>query len=394
MSIRIDRRSSADSRQSRPNAALCEAFWPDPSSVLPRQAGQSFCAPRKANPDSTGNRTRPLPSAFRVDRGRASTGDVGPLAKVSRWCSSCDGRPQRAGLAKWFSESVRQHFDAGVSQTARRIACAIELLEYPYASAEDDPTSFLWTLRENWYEAQETTRYKISGGNDLLPKAFAAKLKEKIHYGSPVVRIEQDSNKVRAIAVQSGTHHTFEADRLICTVPFPALRRVEVQPPFSERKRKAIAELTYDPVTRVILQCRSRFWEKDGYNGFGIHPTFDQPGTRGLLVSYLLTGVGKRVGAMDPDRRTEFVSREMEKVYPGLLNHLEGCVSKVWPADPWAGGAGAEHSPGQLTTFCVGIERAEGRVHFAGEHTSGYPYWMQGALQSGLRAAEEVNEPR
>ena len=236
----------------------------------------------------------------------------------------------------------------------------------------------------------------------MLPKAFAAKLKEKIHYGSPVVRIEQDSNKVRAIALQSGTHHTFETDRLICTVPFPALRRVEVQPPFSERKRKAIAELTNDPVTRVILQCRSRFWEKDGYNGFGMsdlpqeifHPTFDQPGTRGLLVSDMLTDVGQRVGAMDADTRTEFVSHEMEKVHPGLLGQLEGCVSKVWPADPWAGGAGALHSPGQLTTLCIGIEQPEGRVHFAGEHTSTYPYWMQGALQSGLRAAKEVNEAR
>src|SRR5262249_47423546 len=52
---------------------------------------------------------------------------------------------------------------------------AIELLEYPYASAEDDPISFLWSLRDLWRALQETTRYKISGGNDLLPKAFAAK---------------------------------------------------------------------------------------------------------------------------------------------------------------------------------------------------------------------------
>jgi monoamine oxidase len=102
----------------------------------------------------------------------------------------------------------------------------------------------------------------------------------------------------------------------------------------------------------------------------------------------------QRVGAMDPEMRTEFASHEMEKVHPGLLDHLEGCVSKVWPADPWAGGAGAEHSPNQLTTSCVGIARPEGRVHFAGEHTSGHPYWMQGALQSGLRAAKEVSEAK
>jgi monoamine oxidase len=214
------------------------------------------------------------------------------------------------------------------------------------------------------------------------------------------VRIEQDANHVRAIAVQSGMHRTFEADRLICAVPFPPLRRVEVQPPFSERRRKAIAELRYDTVTRVILQCRSRFWEKEGCNGFGasdlpqevFHPTFDQPGTRGLLASYMLVGVGQRAGSMNPDARTTFVSQEMEKVHPGLLDNLEGCVTKVWPADPWAGGAGSEYSPGQLTTLCVGLERPEGRVHFAGEHISAWPYWMQGALQSGLRAAKEVHE--
>jgi monoamine oxidase len=277
---------------------------------------------------------------------------------------------------------------------------AIELLEYPFQSAEDDPVSFLWNLRDFWYASHSTTRYKIAGGNDLLPKAFAAKLRDKIHYGSVVGRIEQDSNKVRAIATQAGAHHTFEADRLICTMPFPVLRRVEIDPPFSELRRRAIAELQYDPITRVILQCRTRYWEKGGYNGFGIsdlpqeiwHPTHDQPGTRGLLVSYMFTSVGQRVGAMSEDKRLEFVSREMEKVHPGLLANLEGAVSKVWPADPWAGGGTSLHAPGQLTTICVGIERPEGRVHFAGEHTSKWPGWMQGALESGLRAAKEVHE--
>jgi len=106
----------------------------------------------------------------------------------------------------------------------------------------------------------------------------------------------------------------------------------------------------------------------------------------------MLVGVGQRVGAMDPDARTAFVSQEMEKVHPGLLDHLEGCVSKVWTADPWAGGAGTEHSLGQLNTLCMGLEQPEGQVHFAGEHISAWPYWMQGALQSGLRAAKEVHE--
>jgi monoamine oxidase len=97
---------------------------------------------------------------------------------------------------------------------------------------------------------------------------------------------------------------------------------------------------------------------------------------------------------MDADKRLEFVVNEMERVHPGLRDNLEGAVSKVWNADPWAGGPFVETTPGQLSTICVGIERPEGRVHFAGEHTSRWHGWMQGALQSGLRAAKEVNEAR
>ena len=34
--------------------------------------------------------------------------------------------------------------------------------------------------------------------------------------------------------------------------------------------------------------------------------------------------------------------------------------------------------------------RPEGRVHFAGEHTSAWAGWMEGAIDSGQRAAEEI----
>jgi monoamine oxidase len=310
------------------------------------------------------------------------------------------GDPSAPG---WPGASARKYDAVTMAEFLKEQGASrgvIELLEYPYASAEDDPVSLLWYLRDDWYALRETTRFKIDGGNDKLPKAFAEKLNGKIHYGSPVVRIEQDFKGVRAIAVRSGMHQTFEGDRLICAMPFPPLRQVEISPAFSEQRRKAIAELRYDSVTRVVLQCRSRFWENDGCNGFGVsdlpeeifHTTYDQPGPRGLLSAYMLTGIGQRAAAMDAESRISFVAHEMEKVHPGLLDNLEGRFAKVWPADRWAGGAGMESSPGQITSLCVGLEQPEDRVHFAGEHISAWPYWMQGALQSGLRAAKQVHE--
>lgn len=97
----------------------------------------------------------------------------------------------------------------------------------------------------------------------------------------------------------------------------------------------------------------------------------------------MLTGTGQRAAAMDPESRVAFAAQETEKVHPGLLDNLEGSFTKVWPADPWAGGAGSHPAPGQLTTLCAGLEQPEGRVHFAGEHLSAWPYWMQGALHPG-----------
>lgn len=277
---------------------------------------------------------------------------------------------------------------------------AIELLESPFITPENDRTSLLWLLGELFHMASETKRYKIRGGNDQLPKAFAQKLADKIHYGSQVARIERRSDAVRVSVLEAAKPAAVEADFAICCIPFPALRKVEVTPAFSEKKRQAIAELNYDSVTRVILQSRTRYWEKDGCNGFGTsdlpqeiwHPTFDQPGPRGLLLSYMFGPLARRVAAMNEAEQLAFAVENMDKAHPGLGPNLEGAVTKIWDTDPWAGGAYALPSVGQVTTLCADIAHPEGRVHFAGEHTSSLTGWMQGALESGLRAAREINE--
>ena len=275
---------------------------------------------------------------------------------------------------------------------------AIDLLSWPWATAQDDRSSFLWTIREIAYESQEKIRNKIVGGNDKLPHAFAATMKDAIHYGAPVVRLEQDDKGVRAIVKRGTSHETFAADRLLCTIPFPALRGIAAQPAFSAAKTRAIDELLYDRIVRATLQCRTRFWEKDGFNGFGHsdtpqqiwHFSHDQPGPRGLLVSYLSGGTGERVGDMEPEARESYLVEEMERAHPGLKQKYEGSFVHVWHKDPWQKGAIALPAPGQMTGICVGAEKPEGRIHFAGEHLSNFSGWMQGALESGLRAVREL----
>jgi monoamine oxidase len=260
--------------------------------------------------------------------------------------------------------------------------------------------SALWLLQALANEQTEKIKYKIRGGNDLLPLAFAKRLAEHIHYGAPVVRIARDAEGVRVGYRQHGTEHTAAAAYLICTLPFPVLRRLEVVPPFSPQKQRAIKELHYDSVTRAFVQVKERYWEASGANGFGLtddptemwHGTWDQPGRRSLLISYMHNGTARRVAAMGEDQRTQAVLDQINRVLPGLREHAEGVIMKIWDEDEWAGGAYALHKPGQMEALLSYAAQPEGRVYFAGEHVSSWPSWMQGALESGIRVAREIND--
>jgi len=246
--------------------------------------------------------------------------------------------------------------------------------------------------------------YRIRGGNDRLPRAFALRLADRIRYGCPVVRIERGQDaSFRVVWREAGGTQSGSADRVVVAVPFSLLRRIEVVPPFSEEKARAIAELSYGSATKVFLQTRTRFWAGEGLSGFGYTDLHDymqvwelghtQAGPRGLLVAYTKFSGAHELDRLDEERRVATAADAVAKVHPDLPRHLEGGRSKSWDEDPWARGAFAILRPGDVTRLEPHTARAEGGVHFAGEHTS--PWlggWMHSALESGERVAREINE--
>lgn len=244
---------------------------------------------------------------------------------------------------------------------------------------------------EKWYTFKE--------GNDHLPKAFAQRLGKRILYGTPVVRIEHNSRSVRAVFLQSGTPQTMTADYLICAIPFSTLKSVEIVPRFSPAKEGAIRELPYTSVARVFMQSRTRFWVDEGLSGeaatdLPIMLTFEatshQQGDRGILFSNTIGPQARRLTAMADSERIKFALRTAEQLFPGMTKNFEGGTSKCWDEDKWSRGAYAWFKPGQMTSLMPYIARPEGRIYFAGEHTSRWFGFMQGALESGVRAAGEI----
>jgi monoamine oxidase len=63
----------------------------------------------------------------------------------------------------------------------------------------------------------------------------------------------------------------------------------------------------------------------------------------------------------------------------------------VWDDDPWVRGGYAYFDPGFDPLWRAWLARPAGRIVFAGEHTSiKFQGYMNGAVESGLRAAAEI----
>ena len=197
---------------------------------------------------------------------------------------------------------------------------------------------------------------------------------------------------------QGGAVPVFEGRYLVCAIPFSILRRVEISPPLTPTKRAAIEVHPYEASTRVYVQTRRRSWEDEGWNGFAVtdlpdaisHPTFDLPGPRGILISNLSGHQARRADSLAPEARVAATVAHLDAVFPGLRAQVETSCSLSWDGEEWSRGAYSVLGRGQVRALYPHAAKPEGRVFFAGEHTSPWAAWMQGALASGERAAAEV----
>jgi monoamine oxidase len=263
-------------------------------------------------------------------------------------------------------------------------------------------SSFLELLRE------ETGRYytdmiEIVGGMDHLPRAFLPALRDRIRFGARMIAIEQAPESVTVHYQTAGGRFSVTGDELVVTVPFPVLRHVEVTPELSRGKQRAIRQLHYDASAKILLQFRNRFWEDvDGIFGGGtftdlpirvtFYPDHSAETGRGVvLASYTWSEDAQRWGSLSPTDRISQALENLSRIHPEAIESFEVGTSKMWHDDEFAGGAFALFEPGQQTLLHHLIVQPEGRIHFAGEHTSLAHAWIQGAIESGLRAAREIN---
>lgn len=209
-------------------------------------------------------------------------------------------------------------------------------------------------------------------------------------------------------------------DYVVCAIPYSTLREVEIKPYFSNLKMQAILEFNYTNSQKTLFMCNERFWEQDTdygrmVGGFSqtdlpIQSIFypgdhllcpdvsscspNEPGVLVATYNYHLNAT--RVGNMEESRRYELIKEEVEEVHGlprGFLDSIvEDHKTVVWDNQPNNRGAFAMALPGQKRLFAYEMLKPEfnQRIYFAGEHLSTKHGWMQGALYTGMEAANQL----
>jgi monoamine oxidase len=238
---------------------------------------------------------------------------------------------------------------------------------------------------------------KIRGGMSRLPQAFSEELVDKIFFQAPVESVVQDTDGV-VINTSDGQQHI--ADRVLCTAPLPVLNKISFTPNLSQEKLNAAnSDYNYLASSRVFVQTTSRFWENDGLNGWGNsslpeeiwQPSWDNTQTSGVLQSYLRGFAAEQFDLLSPAKQIESLVQRLAPAFTDLAEQTISTHVHSWADELWSGGAFAEPSASQEAALGGHVGRAEGRIHFAGEHASSFHAWIQGALESGIRAANEIH---
>ncbi|WP_433663949.1 FAD-dependent oxidoreductase [Nocardia sp. CA-128927] len=277
--------------------------------------------------------------------------------------------------------------------------------------------SVVFPLVDHTLIPSDATYWELAGGMASLTDALAGRLGPAILMGKRMTRLEQTDHGVRIWTTgetgdegsdgqPTGPAESFDADYAIVAIPLTAARFCTFDPPLSYDKRRAIIELHHDAATKVLLEFRSRFWEQGptGFRGgrcvtdapnrsihFPSHVADSDGGV--VLASYTFSDDAMRWDSLTEGERIHFALAGMRELFGARVDtEFTGVgITQSWVRARYALGEAAIPTPGQLHDHHIATRSVEGRTHFAGDHTSLNTAWIEGALESGVRAAVEVH---
>jgi len=304
-------------------------------------------------------------------------------------------RAQSEGLEKTFADLIKvTYLGMYGTESDKQNALNLLLLMDPYSKGL------------GIYGSSDEAK-RIKGGNSRmiegLAKAVQTDRDSEILMEHKLVSIKDNGTQFTLDFETPAGVKTFKAGRVLCSLPFTALREVGgIQDlDLSQEKKNAIAEMGYSTNAKFVVGFKERYWRRPGNK---VAPNYGavfsdqlvkelrdssngQKGNSGIIMNYLS---GKEGAVISPQLFNNTM-KHLESLYPGITATHDGKKNlQHWASEPFVKASyscqmvGHYGRMGGFESLC----ELNGRMFFAGEHMSGdYGGYMNGAIETGNQAA-------
>lgn len=237
-----------------------------------------------------------------------------------------------------------------------------------------------------------TEVYRLRGGNQGLPNAFAKQLGQRVQLDAPIVSIENGQSGVTVSYQIHGEQKIESADFLANCIPPPAFRKIPISPVLPEKKQFVLDNIRYDSYSRLVFQASSAFWQEDDVS---INMQLGHPdiGSIWQVASEVDT---QRVALMGTGPAGVSPGRALagfKELYPGKQATIEHAMVKDWSKEQFSPTCERLAFPiDTLRQFWPYIMAPHKRIHFAGASVDNLNWGMEAATRSANRVAEEIDQ--
>lgn len=236
---------------------------------------------------------------------------------------------------------------------------------------------------------------KFAGGMHQVARRMAEELGERVVLNAAVLKIAQGTDGVRVTT--AGRDYT--ARFAIVAGPPGPVARIAFEPHLPAARDGLHQRMAMGAVVKVIVAYSHAFWRTKGFSGqvatdddvVGLVLEDWQEGTTPMLLCFIEGGHALEMSAAGPDARKAKVIASLVRFFGPEAADAVGYADNDWLLEPCTHGYVGSMGPGTMTRFGHALREPCGRVHWAGSETAEeWAGYIEGALRSGIRAAQEV----
>jgi len=267
------------------------------------------------------------------------------------------------------------------------------------------------TLYSDNLELQDTM-LQPTDGMQSIAEALSKVLRSRMQLDTEVSGLFNEANDVRIEYRNraTGERSAITADFVICTVPLPLIARMGNN--FPGDVRQALGSVVQDASTKVAFES-PRFWEREhifGGRSFADEDTDviwypssapNSDRTAVLVASYVGGDPAAALAGEPLTRQMERARAAVARMHPGHGGEMKHGLVINWEKVPysegrmldWSASTGTRQREGFIRTpVHTLLNRAHGRIFFAGTQLSQTPGWMEGAIVASHRVVSMIAE--